>query len=63
MTSTSPSNTFFTSFQTYKPSKNLSSGVYFDSNHASRSSTFLTDSNTNQQPKHKRADSVDSYES
>ena len=63
MTTSTPSNNFFSKFQTNKPSKNSNSGgVYFDSNPSGRSSTFLCDSNTttNQRPKNKRADSYES---
>lgn len=59
MTTNTPSNNFFTTFQTNKPSKNSNSGVYFDSNTSVRSSNFLGDSNhtTNQRPKTKKKES------
>jgi len=59
MTSTTPSNNFFTTFQTNKPSKNSNSGVYFDSNSSMRSSNFLCDSHptTNQRQKIKQKES------
>lgn len=61
-TTNSPSNNFFPSFQTNKPSKNLNSIVYFDSNPSCRTSTFLSDSNTttNQRKKNNRVDSYGS---
>ena len=60
MTTNTPSNNFFTTFQTNKPSKNSNSGVYFDSNTSMmRSSNFLGDSHptTNQRPKIKQRES------